>query len=242
MLNNKILKIMKKNIKFIDNDNNLVKVEFTNENGYLSLTGDYANNSCGQIYDMIKPHTDLQRELVDVWKERHLKNDNPSLVEKISTIMDKVQHEYDDFYASLLPNDNYPSIEDEGECLEFLDKCFFEDDSPFILSAIKANDYDLRVIPYVDVADTHSYQKEVTIFGVDYYVCKEERLDDIAREYLEDDDEFWREAVRCERTTLGLSDWIDDAISIDGAMSVLGWSEIDTISVRDDNYLVAVQD
>lgn len=233
---------MKKNIKFLDNVNNLVKVEFTNENGYLSLTGDYANNSCGQINDYIEPCTDLQRELVDVWKENHLKNDDPSLVEKISALMDKVQHEYDDFYASLLLNDNYPSIDDEGECLEFLDKCFFEDDSPFILSAIKANGYDLRVIPYVDVTDTHSYQKEVTIFGAEYYVCKEERLDDIAREYLENDDDLWREAVRCERTTLGLSDWIDEAINLDGAMSVLGWDEIDTISVRDDNYLVAVQD
>lgn len=233
---------MKKNIKFVDNDNNLVKVEFTNENGYLSLTGDYANTSCGQINGDIEPRTDLQRELVDVWKKTHIKHNDPSLVEKISALMDKVQHEYDDFYASLLLDDNYPSIENEGECLEFLDKCFFEDDSPFILSAIKANGYDLRVIPYVDVSDTHSYQKEVTIFGVDYYVCKGERLDDIARDYLKDDDELWRDAVRCERTTLGLSDWIDEVISIDGAMSVLAWKEIDTISVRDNEYLVAVQD
>lgn len=242
---------MKKNIKFIDGKNNLVKVELRTEDGHISFTGEYCGNSWGQIVDNIMPRTSLQKELVEEWNAWHLKEDTcilfkahslPKLVDISSDLMDKVQKEQDDFYASLLQGDEYPSIEDEGECLEFLDKCFFEDDSPFILSAIKANGYDLRVIPYVDVSDTHSYQKEVTIFGVTYYVCKEERLDYIAREYLENDDEFWRDAVHCERTTLGLSDWIDDAISIDGAMSVLGWSEIDTISVRDDNYLVAVQD
>lgn len=233
---------MKKNIKFVDANNHKVGVKFEVENEYISLTGDYCNEAWGQIYDDIEPRTDLQRELVEVWKEKQLKKPEDAVVERIATLMDKVQKENDEFYASLLLNDNYPSIEDEGECLEFLDKCFFEDDSPFILSAIKANDYDLRVIPYVDVADTHSYQKEVTIFGVDYYVCKEDRLDDIAREYLEDDDELWREAVRNERTTLGLSDWIDEVISIDGAMSVLGWSEIDTITIRDEDYIVAVRD
>jgi hypothetical protein len=46
-----------------------------------------------------------------------------------------------------------------------------------------------------------------------------------AEEQLENDDEyeyFWREAVAAEKTTLGLEDWKQDVLDIDGWESILG--------------------
>lgn len=234
---------MKKYIKFVDGKNNLVKVEFESERGHVSLMGDYADGSCGQIYDDVEPRTDLQRELIETWKENQLKADVPTLVEKITNLMDKVQVEYDEFYASLLQEDNFPSIDDDDACMSYLmDDCgYYEDDATRILAAVKANDYDLRVINYVDTPD-YSLCQTVTIFGVEYYVCKESRIDEIASDYLTNNDELWREAVYSGDTTLGLIDWVDEAVNIDGALSVLGWSEIDTVEVQGTYYVVAVQD
>ena len=234
---------MKKHLVFVDANDNMICVDFETERGYISLTGDCPSGS-GVIYDEIEPRTDLQTELVEVWKENHLKSDEPSLVEKISALMDKVQKENDEFYESLLQGDEFPNIEDEGECFDYLVyKCGYDnDDAACILAAIKANDYDLRVVPYVDTEESYSLYTIVKIFGVEYNVCKEDNLDDIATKYLKDDDELWREAVRGGSTTMGLDDWVDEVVSIDGAMSVLGWSEVDTIEVYNEDYMVAVRD
>jgi hypothetical protein len=233
---------MKKHLVFVDANDNMVCVDFETERGYISLTGDCPSGS-GVIYDVIEPRTDLQTELVDVWKENHLKNDEPSLVEKISALMDKVQKENDEFYESLLQGDEFPNIDDETACLKYLEKCgYIEPDASSIYAAIKANDYDLRVVPYVDTDESYSLYTIVKIFGVEYNVCKEDNLDDIATKYLKDDDELWREAVRGGSTTMGLDDWVDEVVSIDGAMSVLAWSEVDTVEVDGTDYIVAVRD
>lgn len=60
-----------------------------------------------------------------------------------------------------------------------------------------------------------------TCQGVEYYVGSDDELSSIAKEYLEDEDYIWRDAVANGNTTLGLSDWIDEVINMDGFASIL---------------------
>lgn len=237
---------MKKSIKFVDGRNNLVKVEFRTERDYCAFTGDY-NTSSGQIYDDFEPRTDLQQELVDAWMEHHLKANEQTVVDKIADLMDKVQQEYNEWYASLL-DEKLPDINDEEASLSYLiDECsrYYEDDARMIYAALKANNYDLRVVKhnFVEI-DTPPYYRYgiVTIFGVEYYVCDGYDLDESANNYLADNTELWKEAVAHDRTYMGLTEWAEDVVNTDGGLSVMGWSEVDTIEVEGTDYIVAVQD
>ena len=234
---------MKKHLVFVDDCYNKVDVKFETENDYISLTGDYCNEAWGQIYDSIVPRTDLQKELVELWKEKQLKTPEDAVVERIATLMDKIQKENDEFYESLLSADEYPSIDDEEASINYLvdERGFYEDEAELIYAAIKANDYDLRVAPYIQTCNATNYTI-VTIFGCDYNVCKDYMIDEIATNYLSDNPDFWQEAVASGRTYMGLDEWVEDAVATDGAMSVLAWSEVDTVEVDGTDYIVAVRD
>ena len=67
-------------ISFIDAKNVKCTVYIEIADGRLSMSGDYGN-SYGQIVDNIKPKTNAQQELVDIWNEWHL-NDMHSGTEK----------------------------------------------------------------------------------------------------------------------------------------------------------------
>ena len=82
----------------------------------------------------------------------------------------------------------------------------------------------------------------VTIFGCDYNVCKDYMIDEIATNYLSDDPDFWQQAVASGSTYMGLNEWVEDVVATDGAMSVLSWSEVDTVDVDGTDYIVAVRD
>jgi hypothetical protein len=66
---------MKRTVIFKDLDRNKVvfKCEITNRNGYPEFTasGEYRGGS-GQVFDHVKPATDNQRKLIDLWSEWHL--------------------------------------------------------------------------------------------------------------------------------------------------------------------------
>lgn len=59
--------------------------------------------------------------------------------------------------------------------------------------------------------------------GEDYYIGTEEELQAVAEGRMEDGDydDLWREAVRAEQTELGLRDWCQQVIDIDGWCSIL---------------------
>lgn len=71
----KTMKTFKRSISFIDANNHRadLEVEITNRNGYpeFTVSGSYCGG-CGQVLDEIKPRTNAQKDLLDMWKNWHL--------------------------------------------------------------------------------------------------------------------------------------------------------------------------
>ena len=76
--------------------------------------------------------------------------------------------------------------------------------------------------------------------GVNYFIGTYEEGEERAREYLEDDDYLWKEAVQSDRTTMGFDEWIDYVISMDGVGSILNsWDGSEEyITVNGTEYLI----
>ena len=73
-----------------------------------------------------------------------------------------------------------------------------------------------------EITDERSDQ--YSFAGITYYVATDERLDEIARDYLTDDPELWKQAVEAGNTTDGLEEWAESVVSMDGAAHILnGW-------------------
>lgn len=71
------MKTLKRTIEFIDAKNRkaIIDVEITTRNGYPEFTaGGQYMGSFGQCLDQISPKTNEQRQLIDLWKEYHLKD------------------------------------------------------------------------------------------------------------------------------------------------------------------------
>ena len=60
--------------------------------------------------------------------------------------------------------------------------------------------------------------------GINYYVGTYEELEQIAIDYLTQDDDLWKSCVEAGRTTLELDDWVEEVINVDGIGHTLnGW-------------------
>jgi hypothetical protein len=79
------MKTFKKTISFIDADKHraTITTEITKRNGYFEFTatGEYCGSG-GQCLDSIKPKTDKQTELINLWKKYHLNGMNPGTKEQ----------------------------------------------------------------------------------------------------------------------------------------------------------------
>lgn len=76
---------MEKRIKFLDKENNLVRIEATIENGKFSMSGE-VNGSLGQCQDSIKPNGKYQRKLISIWNKWHLNDLNPGTKEQMDAL------------------------------------------------------------------------------------------------------------------------------------------------------------
>lgn len=56
----------------------------------------------------------------------------------------------------------------------------------------------------------------------EYRVLTDSEADYKARDYLEDDEYLWKQAVESGNTTEGFNDWIDSVLNMDGRGSILG--------------------
>jgi len=73
-----------------------------------------------------------------------------------------------------------------------------------------------------DLNKQHYYYKNTASYRG---IIDESEGEDRAKEYLEDDD-LWREAVQSDSTTLGLTDWVDEVLSVDGWQHILDVYEL----------------
>lgn len=93
-----------------------------------------------------------------------------------------------------------------------------EEYTPEVLALAKHLDLTVEEIKEINQDDNN-----LTYGGIDYFVGTQEEAEEEARDYLSQDD-LWREAVKAGNTTLGLDDWIQEVIDIDGIGHLLnGW-------------------
>ena len=73
---------MNRKIKFLDQNNNLVRIEVNIKDGKFSISGE-VNGSMGQCQDSIKPNGKYQRRLIAIWNKWHLNDLNPGTKKQI---------------------------------------------------------------------------------------------------------------------------------------------------------------
>lgn len=100
------MKLFKKNIEFIDKNKHkiILDVEITDRNGYPEFTvSGQALEVYGQIIDKIVYRTNEQRQLLDLWKEYHLKNVlsfpvnvsfHPDFSEHVQGLLEAIEEEH----------------------------------------------------------------------------------------------------------------------------------------------------
>lgn len=100
---------------------------------------------------------------------------------------------------------------------------------------------DLTVYDAKEITDDGYYLE----FGHNFIVGTYDELHERAHEYLTDDPELWRQAVENEQTTLGLEDWAEWVLDVDGIGHVLGYYDGMPheyyVNPADENYLVIRQ-
>lgn len=68
--------------------------------------------------------------------------------------------------------------------------------------------------------------------GKKFYIGMPEELAEIAKDVLKESSYLWREAVAFETTTLGLDDWCESVVDVDGFEFVLSsGGHVDTVTV-----------
>jgi translation initiation factor 2B subunit (eIF-2B alpha/beta/delta family) len=91
--------IIKRKITFKDKENNKATIEIELKDGKFSASGEYAG-SCGQCLDSIKPRTEAQKKLIQLWEDWHL-NDCNAGTEKQTELLKKMPKEAKkEFYTS----------------------------------------------------------------------------------------------------------------------------------------------
>ena len=77
-------------------------------------------------------------------------------------------------------------------------------------------------IEYAELLEIESlHDQSFLCQGTEYYVGTDDELNEIALQYLHENKECWQDAVAHDATEMGLDEWAQDVIDMDGAASVL---------------------
>jgi hypothetical protein len=165
---------MKRTLTFKDAENNKVvfEAEITTINGYPEFTasGEYCG-SAGQVFDQVKPATEEQKQLIDLWHKWHLNNkDNPlpdDFGETLNSLMDEIE-ETEELGA-------IPVTEEHTELFED----FEEPETAHALALILGLNTD--DIPDIEENGDNSY----SVQGVDYLCGTDDEMNEKATEEIE---------------------------------------------------------
>lgn len=124
----------KNSVSFIDAENKkaTIEVEITERNGYPQFTacGTY-QGTCGQCLDQIKPATDKQKELIELWNKYHLKDVSAihNFTEHVKGIIDVIKYEEQE------RKENAEQLEGDAATLEKMEQQGISED---MLEAVNA--------------------------------------------------------------------------------------------------------
>lgn len=211
---------MKEILYFLDAKKHrvILEIETTSEkHPYLAICGDVWGHH-GQCYESISP-TPIQEKIINFWKQYHLKAEYPQ--EELDKIIQEIRDEETARWQTRAKECVWQIDNDEHEVqiidhIEFAADC--DRDTAIRLYALaKIAEIEVVEIADIDIEDDHLF----TCQGIEYYVGTEDELDEVAKEYLEEEDYIWKEAVTSGRTYLGLKDWVDEVIGMDGFANIL---------------------
>lgn len=167
---------MERTVKFIDKNNNLAIIHVTNENGYLSMTGDY-NGGLGQVVDHINPATDIQKKLVEFWNKYHLEEDFPA--EEINTILDKINEEF----ANRGEESEFDVNEDNQDMFDAISEVLGCNDTRAKAVVAVAR---ITGMTFDDIINgVKLYDDVVELYGIEYLSLTDSEADSKAREYVD---------------------------------------------------------
>lgn len=193
---------MKTQVKFVSKDEQLVVITITTGD-YVSFTGD-CGGFYGQCMDDFVP-TETQQKLVDMWKAFHLKG--------------VLSQENEKRLQSVL-------LDIENEERERKDK-LNEDDGDYYMSKLTKRENALMDFLDLEPGDARYLEEmedyRVGFMGRIYYVGTDRELLKVAKAHLMDSSELWQEAVKNGETELGLEDWAEEVVEMDGLGSILSY-------------------
>lgn len=207
-------------VSFRDANKNRINVDISiRNNGTLLMQGE-AGWGCGQIYDDILPNNESQRELCDLWRGYHFEKVDP----------DEMKSRIERIVAGIIEGEK-DRVNSKDLGLYSKDGAYTEEDVRTIEDTRKVDEIEARNIlclmaeldmSYNDLVDTLTGgYGEYSVEGIDYLVGTDEHLKKTAIDYLVGDDSLWRESVQAGQTVLGLQDWAERIVDIDGYASVL---------------------
>lgn len=224
---------MNRILSFLDAAKNHVVIEINNRATHLSITGRVCGCS-GQCYDEIIP-TPTQQQLIDFWKKHQLKSvGEPDLIE-LKEIAEQINEEEIQRRIKVreLSELHVEDDEHETDILNQLEKDLVYSNASErikLLALAKNRELEYAEILEIEILSANKFACQ----GYEYYVGTEDELNEIAKDYLKDNKDLWQDAVACNATELGLEDWVDDVVDLDGFASVLNhWDG------TSDNELVA---
>ena len=184
---------------------------------YFAIRGDVWGHS-GQCQDSISP-TPTQEKIINFWKQYHLKAEYPQ--EELDKIIQEIRDEETARWKARAKECIWKVDDDDHEKevidhIEFAYNC--DQDTAIRLYALaKIAEIETVEIADIEIEDDHLF----TCQGIEYYVGTEEELNKVAKHYLTDDKSLWQDAVLSNNTELGLEDWVDEVIEMDGFASIL---------------------
>ncbi len=199
---------MKKHVKFLDANKVIafITVEITNRNKYpeLSIVGEYAGSS-GQCDSLINPATDLQKELLKFWDEKHLKKVSKKEQKRIEALCDELIVEFREARG-----DDQLSEMDETDALEIIDKHDNGFSEPNKILALAIHE-DLTVND-LDVV-TEEGGNRFSYGGREYLICDDEEADKAQDEDFDNylDDCVLPELPENARRYFDTEQWKEDA-------------------------------
>jgi hypothetical protein len=161
---------MKTTVNFLDKNRNKVIVNVGIENGKLSMTGDYGS-VLGQIQDHIKPVTEAQKQLVDIWHKWHLTEELPeNIEEQINEIITTIKEEEEERKGKPLTE-----LSDDNLITLILEETSFSGrDAELCAAFVKMFDLCENDLQDIEINDTNC-----TVQGVDYTAGTDEEMDEV---------------------------------------------------------------
>lgn len=195
-----------------------------------SFTGE-GGISSGQCDDHIEPRTASQEKLKDYWSKYHcvcsnreaLPSNYSELFDNLCNEIEADEAEYTNTLEKVfdMGDENFEATEDIISKVEEIRECDEAEAKAFIALGIHLGCTFGDLDETFEVKDWRECRYDA--FGIEYYIGTDSKLEQVAEEYLDNGgyDDVWREAVRAEETELGLKDWCQQILDMDGWCHIL---------------------